>query len=256
MAGLSPNSSPVITPAASPIRAPPSTLFLGPPSANTSNLSLPSTSTKPVRAPLLRSRSTRAPEPAKKSNASNNVNASAGGSGALGRSARGSGGGPLAPQQPAETDRTDALWAEMQATLAEVEISALSGTHVFGEAHSRALEQLREAQIALAVAWGRGEADEEDDDQTEAKLPGRDASKTSAAAGDANPYGVDDDEADIREARRRREANERFFKRVGEGVVDVVGKLEGVAQAMAKVEKESREIWRDGESVDSGSGIS
>lgn len=33
----------------------------------------------------------------------------------------------------------------------------------------------------------------------------------------------------------------------------MVGKLEGVAQAMAKVERESREIWSGSDSVDSGS---
>ena len=60
-----------------------------------------------------------------------------------------------------------------------------------------------------------------------------------------------EEEGDIAEARRRREANDKFFKRVGEDVVDVVGKLEGVAQAMAKVERESREVWNETDSVDS-----
>ena len=141
----------------------------------------------------------------------------------------------------------------MQATLAEVEISALGSEHVFGAAHSKALEELREAQIALAVAWGRGEADEEETEKGEKSGSkagtGGEGSKQRERDGD----GEEDEEADIREARRRREANEKFFKRVGEGVVDVVGKLEGVAQAMAKVEKESREIWRGSDSVDSAS---
>ena len=70
---------------------------------------------------------------------------------------------------------------------------------------------------------------------------------------DGNSEGEDEEEADIVEARRRREANEKFFRRVGEGVVDVAGKLEVVAEAMAKVEKESREIWNEKDSVDSGS---
>lgn len=57
-------------------------------------------------------------------------------------------------------DRTDALWAEMQATLEEVELSASGGTHVFGAEHDRKLLELRTAQIALAQAWARSEADD------------------------------------------------------------------------------------------------
>ncbi|KAK7948800.1 uncharacterized protein PG986_009686 [Apiospora aurea] len=57
-------------------------------------------------------------------------------------------------------DRTDALWAEMQATLEEVELSASGGTHVFGPEHDRKLADLRAAQIALAQAWARSEADD------------------------------------------------------------------------------------------------
>ncbi len=138
----------------------------------------------------------------------------------------------------------------MQATLAEVELSAFSSTHVFGSAHSAALDELREAQIALARAWGRGEADEEEEAETvkvkseKGKEDGKKDGKTDRDS---------EEEGDIAEATRRREANGKFFSRVGEGVVDVVGKLEGVAQAMAKVEKESRDIWSGSDSVDSGS---
>lgn len=57
-------------------------------------------------------------------------------------------------------DRTDALWSEMQATLEEVELSASGGTHVFGTEHDRKLADLRAAQIALAQAWARSEADD------------------------------------------------------------------------------------------------
>ncbi|KAK6825818.1 hypothetical protein PG987_013312 [Apiospora arundinis] len=57
-------------------------------------------------------------------------------------------------------DRTDALWAEMQATLEEVELSASGGTRVFGAEHERKLADLRAAQIALAQAWARSEADD------------------------------------------------------------------------------------------------
>ena len=138
----------------------------------------------------------------------------------------------------------------MQATLGDVELSASSSTHVFGSAHSAALEELREAQIALAKAWGRGEVDEEADVEDNKGNSGRAKEDETK---DGNSEGEDEEEADIVEARRRREANEKFFRRVGEGVVDVAGKLEVVAEAMAKVEKESREIWNEKDSVDSGS---
>ena len=135
----------------------------------------------------------------------------------------------------------------MQATLAEVELSAFSSTHVFGSAHSAALDELREAQIELAKAWGRGEADEEEAEEVK---PKKDKEK---GKDEGNKDGDEEEEEDIAEARRRRDANERFFTRVGEGVGDVVGKLEGVAQAMAKAEKESREIWSGSDSVESSS---
>lgn len=227
MSTLSPSS------AASPHpqRPPPPSLFLGPPSRNASNISLPPAApaqTQP-RAPLLRSRSTRAPDPASSS---------------LGRTRP-------QPPQPSQTegDRTDALWAEMQATLAEVELSAFSSTHVFGSAHSAALDELREAQIELAKAWGRGEADEEEAEEIKPKNDKEKEKRKDEGKKD----GDSEEEEDIAEARTRREANERFFSRVGEGVEDVVGKLEGVAQAMAKVERESREIWSGSDSVESGS---
>ncbi len=138
----------------------------------------------------------------------------------------------------------------MQATLAEVELSAFSSTHVFGSAHSAALEELREAQIALAKAWGRGEHEEEDVAEA---LDAEKGKGKEEGMKDAGVEGSEEEESDIIEARRRREANERFFSRVGEGVVDVVGKLEEVAKAMAKVERESREIWSGSDSVDSES---
>ncbi|MCJ1461296.1 hypothetical protein MMC28_011678 [Mycoblastus sanguinarius] len=225
MSTLSPSSA--ANPNPHPQRAPPPSLFLGPPSRNASNISLPpkpTASAPQTRAPLLRSRSTRAPDPV---------------STLSGRSR-------LPPPQASQTegDRTDALWAEMQATLAEVELSAFSSTHVFGSAHSAALEELRDAQIALAKAWGRGEADEQEEVEEHMK----NGEEKEKGNGEGKAEGESDEEGDILEARKRREANERFFSKVGEGVVDVVGKLEGVAQAMAKVERESREVWSGSES--------
>ncbi|KAK9779349.1 hypothetical protein SCAR479_03831 [Seiridium cardinale] len=77
---------------------------------------------------------------------------------------RGVGAGPLPRLQTGDSsrtvDRTDALWAEMQATLEEVELSASGGTHVFGPEHDRKLADLRAAQISLAQAWARSEADD------------------------------------------------------------------------------------------------
>lgn len=206
-----------------PQRAPPPSLFLGPPSRNASNISLsnvapqPSLTSQP-RAPLLRARSIRGSDPAP----------------ALGRS--------RAQDKPSAQDtgdRTDALWAEMQATLADVETNAFSSMHVFGPPHSAALDQLREAQIQLAHAWGRSGAG----DDEAAK-----ATKQPDKQGEEDNERTDED--DIQEARRRREANETFFQRVREGVLDVVGKLEDVAEAMGNVEKESRDIWSSSDSVE------
>lgn len=182
-------------------------------------------------------------------------------------------------------DRTDALWAEMQATLEEVELSASGGTRVFGPGHDRKLGELRAAQIALAQAWVRSEADEAIEttgaapagkagsvstergapgpagaelktDGTEAKSVG------TAGAGSVRPgssgVGADrlgqkmeeETESDIQFARKRREANDRYFQRVNTGVLEVVAKLEDVATAMRAVEQESKDVWGD-ESVPS-----
>jgi translation initiation factor RLI1 len=57
-------------------------------------------------------------------------------------------------------------------------------------------------------------------------------------------------EVDILLARKRREANDRYFQRVNQGVLDVVAKLEDVAIAMRAVEQESKELWgEENESV-------
>jgi hypothetical protein len=187
-----------------------------------------------------------------------------------------------------QADRTDALWAEMQSTLEEVELSAVNGTHVFGPEHSKALEELRAAQIGLAQAWARSEADDaveiaDKNQESKGKSKGgmlgsegrsaldtlgtdtaasgsqRPGSKggSSAAAAGAERMGnklEEETEADILLARRRREANDRYFQRVNGGVLDVVAKLEEVASAMRAVEQESRDIW--GESDSAGASLS
>jgi hypothetical protein len=173
-----------------------------------------------------------------------------------------------------QADRTDALWAEMQATLEEVELSATNGAHVFGPDHSKALEGLRAAQIQLAQAWARSEADDvvESSVDKESKAMGSkiggivsgsdgrgalDALDADAGLGSTAPSGgsgiaaaekigsrmAEETESDILLARKRREANDRYFQRVNNGVLDVVAKLEEVASAMRVVEQESRDIW-------------
>lgn len=196
----------------------------------------------------------------------------------------------LARSQPSEVsrsaDRTDALWAEMQVTLEEVELSASGGTHVFGLEHDRKLADLRTAQIALAQAWARGEADDAIDvtardtlkasvvpeevrnlkgGMTDAAKPSlgdtTDASRNAASAnsaradhtiGGAERLGAkleEETEVDILLARKRREANDEYFRRVNHGVLDVVAKLEDVAVAMRTVEQESRDVWSESDHV-------
>ncbi|KAJ8059701.1 hypothetical protein OCU04_011349 [Sclerotinia nivalis] len=177
--------------------------------------------------------------------------------------------------------RTDALWAEMQSTLEEVELSAVNATHVFGPEHSRALEELRKTQIALAQAWARSEADDVVDEGRKGDIGGgtlgsegksaldgpgmtvtsgtdggRSTATSGAHSGGAEKMGSkleEDTKADIVLARKRREANDRYFQRVNEGVLDVVAKLEEVASAMRSVEQESRDIWGDNETMDTAS---
>jgi len=164
----------------------------------------------------------------------------------------------------------------MQSTLEEVELSAVNGTHVFGAEHNKVLEELRTAQIALAQAWARSEADtavETADKESKtlrstgllgsegkSALDGTDGAKSTAHSGSARPGSSsgpekigskleEETEADILLARKRREANDRYFQRVNEGVLDVVAKLEEVAVAMRAVEQESRDIWGESDSV-------
>ena len=186
------------------------------------------------------------------------------------------------------TDRTDALWAEMQATLEEVELSANGGARVFGPDHERKLGELRMAQIALAQAWARSEADDaietlggklsttgdggagEGTGRSEAGGGTDGGAKSTSGTGSGRPgsSGVgagqerfsakldEETEVDILLARKRREANDRYFKRVNQGVLDVVARLEEVATAMRAVEAESKDIWgeQEGDSAPGSAG--
>ncbi|GAW15063.1 hypothetical protein ANO14919_044720 [Xylariales sp. No.14919] len=199
-------------------------------------------------------------------------------------------------------DRTDALWAEMQATLEEAELSASGGTHIFGPDHDRKLAELRLAQIALAQAWGRSEADDAAGGSTvsdtevrnlkgalgevggmaavvaagaaqsailssviaKGTADGTDTGKSTVGTGSAHPgsSGLDGEklgakleeetERDILLARNRREANDRYFSKVDRGVRDVVAKLEDVAIAMRAVEQETRGVWGEESTAESG----
>lgn len=261
-------------------REPPPSLFLGPPSQNASHVSLPDilqpgATTSSIVTPSLTTthsniRSTR-------NVARPNVEGLT--AAAL---------GPIPPrtalprqQQASEgekqSQRTDALWAEMQSTLEEVELSAINGTHVFGPDHSKGLEDLRNAQIALAQAWARSEADdavETADRESKTRRPGaldtepRSIGDTGTAKGTANGSSghpgssgagaessgaklEEETEHDILLARKRREANDKYFQRVNAGVLDVVAKLEEVAVAMRAVEQESRDVWESDSASDS-----
>lgn len=267
------------------VRDPPPALFLGPPSNNASHVSLPgvqpvpanptTSSLNPSRAPLLRQRSQLATVTR---STPDDPTTSVPGGGILPASR------PRQQQQVSEgkkqADRTDALWAEMQSTLEEVELSAVNGTHVFGPDHSRALEDLRAAQIELAKAWARSEADEAvEGAEKDSKAvsggkglalgsEGRSLLDTAGSEGISGSVKVgssglgvegleggtleEDTEHDILLARKRREANDRYFQRVNGGVLDVVKMLEEVAGAMRAVEQESRDIW--GETTESARG--
>lgn len=258
-------------------REPPPSLFLGPPSRNASHASLPgiitnlppnpnsiTSPTTTTRAPLHRQRSQRTTA---RSNLDGTADSAPGSN--LPRTT-------LPRQQQAsegqkQADRTDALWAEMQSTLEEVDLSAVNGMHVFGPDHSKALEDLRTAQIALAQAWARSEADDAvetaDKDskglrvggllgsEGRSALDGTDGAKSTANSGSGRPGSSgaekianklhEETESDILLARRRREANDQYFQRVNGGVLEVVAKLEAVAVAMKAVEQESKDIWGD-----------
>ena len=242
-----------------PNRLPAPTLFVGPPSRNASQLSVSrqgiDTGTK-TRDPLTRQRT------------------------APGRSAESTSGKDAGSGLRKASDKeAEAKWREMQSTLNEVELSAQSSTHVFGASHAAALDELRRAQVELARAWGRGNEDKASQTAAENEARGEDINRfgnadeiardraqigvprrargdteTSAstvlsdesgstATGGARSQLEDETAQDIRLASERRAANEAYFRKVDEGVKEVVAKLEVVAEAMRGVEGESRSLW-------------
>ncbi|CAI7576971.1 unnamed protein product [Penicillium viridicatum] len=221
-------------------RLPPPALFQGPPSHNASNISLP----VPPAASTLATASGGQPPPLHRN-----------------RSPRGTEGdnaekssllSPFVSRRPSknDVDGSDAIWEEMQSALSEVELSAVTSENVFGTKHSEALEDLRMKQLKLAQAWARSEADDEvvDPGHSGADVASGKASSARRGAEESKPQ---HDSATETSAGRgsRREANDRYFDRVNQGVLDVVAKLEEVSQAMRTVERESKDIWSDSESV-------
>ncbi|KAG5988298.1 hypothetical protein E4U52_006714 [Claviceps spartinae] len=156
------------------------------------------------------------------------------------------------------TVKADALWAEMQNVLEGADMSASGGSNVFSQEHSQKLSDLRSAQIGLAQAWARSEADEVTVMGIRATMAfsgGRDLNSDLTSLVGSGPYQVqrmrtnDEEnllepdltgkpEIDIILGRKRREANDRYFQRVNDGVIDVVAKLKDVTVAMHAVERE------------------
>ncbi|KAG6057458.1 hypothetical protein E4U32_005110 [Claviceps aff. humidiphila group G2b] len=156
------------------------------------------------------------------------------------------------------TAKADALWAEMQNVLEGADLSASGGSNVFSHEHSQKLSDLRSAQIGLAQAWARSEADEVTVMGIRATIAfsgGRDLNSDLTSLVGSGPYQVQrmrtnneenllepdltgKPEIDIILGRKRREANDRYFQRVNDGVIDVVAKLRDVTVAMHAVERE------------------
>ncbi|KAI8934255.1 hypothetical protein NX059_008997 [Plenodomus lindquistii] len=252
-------------------RLPAPALFVGPPSRNASNTSLlppGGDSRDPTRAPLVRQRSLLSPE-SKRPLPPTTGNQYDGDNLTLTTS------NPSAPfqrrqraqSQAAEAEassRAEAVWAEMQNTLEEVELSAIKGPGmtVFGSDHSRALDELRKAQIELAKAWARSEAEEHEESGDQQKkshdikatdLTSQTLANTRDNAATAKGDKLfdrikleEETEKDIELSRKRREENDRYFEKVNRGVQEVVVRLEEVAKAMRGVESESKEIWGHG----------
>lgn len=240
-------------------RLPAPTLFVGPPSRNASNLSIQRTNTHDP--------------PSKNSRDALKQGDSDGEKGPKEK------GKSVPPLQKASAKRIEAQWKEMQNTLNEVELTAQSSTHVFGQSHAAALDTLRQAQVELARAWGRGNEENAagdgglsqkdihrfkgaddlafDRSQSYRKRGDTDTSTSTALSDESlrsdpglkgGKSQLEDETAqDIKLASERRAANEAYFKKVDGGVKDVVAKLDAVAEAMRGVESESRSLWSSSE---------
>ena len=234
-------------------RLPAPSLFVGPPSRNASNTSLSPTTTNTGstrNASLLqrsiqdRSRSNaeipqfkaakgQAPTAADRQNSSNAISQSN-------------------PRRSAakrlSSSSLETRWAEMQNTLDEVEAKAERGPRIFGAAHSDALAALQDAHVALAQSWAKSEQEEVAQGPRDTSESGTTRPRAESTDGAKNAL-EEETENDILLARRRREYNDRYFQRVNDSVRDAISKLDGVARAMQEVERESKELWEDGDSI-------
>lgn len=231
-----------LSPTKSSQRLPPPFLFQGPSSRNTSNLSLP-TGLLPGPQTVSKTPSAAGTQPSLLVNNSSSRVPPLGDIPDLNL--------PLARKSHGQHDNEagshDEAWDQMQNTLAEVEANAVSGDYAFGLDHSKTVENLRAKQLALAQAWARNEADEvvENLHAPNDNLP--------AKTNDDNRHKVLDEKAekDMALARKRRQANDRYFERVNNDVLDAVARLEDVAKAMQDTASKSKEIWSENESIPS-----
>ncbi|KAL1600337.1 hypothetical protein SLS59_005964 [Nothophoma quercina] len=246
-------------------RLPAPALFVGPPSHNASNTSLLQQEARsPTKTPLVRQRSLLAPDT--KRPLPPTTDPYDGGDALSLIASQSSGSAPFVRRQRQQnqaadaeaSSRAEAIWAEMQNTLEEVELSAIKGPGmtVFGAEHSRALDELRRAQIELAKAWARSEDDGAADEaqrkvsDVASMATSRQRPRGGSSAGKGQQDKVfdrikleEETEKDIELSRKRREENDRYFEKVNKGVQEVVVRLEDVAKAMRGVENESNEIW-------------
>ncbi|KAI5371047.1 hypothetical protein Slin15195_G019200 [Septoria linicola] len=272
-----------------PNRLPAPTLFVGPPSRNASNLSISRQQAAEASLGIKRDPVNRHKSALSRSrNVSDNQQDEEDNSSPQTQSSHHT--SQPGVKKASERD-VESKWREMQNTLNEVELTAQSSTHVFGESHARALDDLRKAQVELARAWGRGNQDERDptlaediDNNMSDRFRGADElardrshvhktsgrqrgdtnTSTSTALSDESVRSdvtsksgrsqlEDETKQDIKLASERRATNEAYFKKVDGGVREVVKKLEIVAEAMRAVEGESRSLWSES-STDLSSG--
>ncbi|KAF2155669.1 hypothetical protein K461DRAFT_310317 [Myriangium duriaei CBS 260.36] len=245
------SSHPQTTTNTRPNRLPAPALFIGPPSAHASHLSL----TQPSSPTSRRHPSTPRLTPRHIPHSSTSTGATASTS------------SPHPPTtaavaaQPAPSRASlDASFATLQRALDEVEAGAAArtagrsvsaGGTVFGPDHASALRGLRLAQVRLAEAWGPTGREEIDGEDVGKKKK----NKESGEKANAEKEEARDGESELRSAAERRERNELYFADVKRGMLDVVAKLDDIAQAMRRVETEGREIWEDNASLERGGSV-
>lgn len=139
-------------------------------------------------------------------------------------------------------------WAHSEAD----EAGGISGEGMLGEGELSANNLLKAATTtATSMSGGGGGGGKDDEASASGGLKGggggMDGSAATHSRDNVDRFGnrplEEETQVDILLARKRREANDRYFQRVNRGVLDVVAKLEDVADAMRAVEQESMDIW-------------